>query len=40
MHGIGKASAPKLKHLGIETIGDLAKYQDLGRLEQLLVNTV
>lgn len=35
MHGIGKASAPKLKHLGIETIGDLAKYQDLGRLEQL-----
>lgn len=35
MHGIGKASAPKLRHLGIITIGDLATYQDLQRLEQL-----
>ena len=35
MHGIGKASAPKLRHLGIMTIGDLATYQDFQRLEQL-----
>lgn len=35
MHGIGKASAPKLKKLGIETIGDLASYEDVNKLEQL-----
>ena len=35
MHGIGKASAPKLKKLGIETIGDLASYEDVNKLEQV-----
>ena len=36
MHGIGKSSAPKLKLLGIETIGDLANYPDSKRLKELL----
>ena len=35
LYGIGKASAPKLQLMGIETIGDLANYPDLPRLEQL-----
>lgn len=33
MFGIGKASAPKLKKLGIETIGDLVHYQEVEKLE-------
>lgn len=36
MHGIGKSSAPKLQLMGIQTIGDLANYEDAPRLEQLL----
>jgi len=36
MHGIGKSSAPKLKLMGIETIGDLANLKDTAKMEQLL----
>jgi len=36
MYGVGKSSDPKLRLLGISTIGDLANFEDLKRLEQLL----
>ncbi|MGL4335323.1 MAG: DNA polymerase IV [Turicibacter sp.] len=35
MFGVGKASSPKLHQLGIITIGDLAHYQDVKKIEQL-----
>jgi len=38
LFGIGKKTAPKLRSLGIETIGDLAKY-DVGKLQHLFKNT-
>ena len=34
MYGIGKSSAPKLKLLGIDTIGDLAKIEEKEKIEQ------
>ena len=34
MYGVGKSSAPKLKQLGIHTIGDLAQVQEPQRIEQ------
>lgn len=36
LHGIGKSSAPKLRLLGIQTIGDLANYPEPSKLESLL----
>ncbi len=36
MHGIGKATAPKLRKLKIETIGDLASYQNITSLRKHL----
>lgn len=35
MFGVGKASSPKLKQLGINTIGDLVHYKDVDKIEQL-----
>jgi len=35
MHGIGKSSAPKLKRLGINTIGELANVKENKKIEQL-----
>ena len=35
MFGVGKASSPKLKQLGINTIGDLVHYKDIDKIEQL-----
>ncbi len=35
MFGIGKASSPKLKQLGINTIHDLVHYKDVEKIEQL-----
>ena len=35
MFGVGKASSPKLKQLGINTIGDLVHYKDVVKIEQL-----
>ncbi len=35
MFGIGKASSPKLKQLGINTINDLVHYKDVEKIEQL-----
>lgn len=35
MFGVGKASAPKLKQMGVFTIGDLAKIEDVEKLQQL-----
>ena len=35
MFGVGKASAPKLKQLGIQTIGDLVHFHEVERLEWL-----
>lgn len=36
MHGIGKKTAPKLTEIGINTIGDLARYEDIPRLKKIL----
>ena len=35
MFGVGKASAPKLKQLGIQTIGDMVHFHEVERLEWL-----
>ena len=35
MFGVGKASSPKLKQLGINTLGDLVHYKDVDKIEQL-----
>ena len=35
MFGVGKASSPKLKQLGINTFGDLVHYKDVDKIEQL-----
>lgn len=35
MFGVGKASSPKLKQLGINAIGDLVHYKDVDKIEQL-----
>lgn len=40
MQFIGKKTAPLLKKIGINTIGDLANYQDLSTLHQVLGNTM
>lgn len=36
MQGIGKKTAPLMNELGIMTIGDLANYQDIERLQKVL----
>lgn len=36
MFGVGKKTSPKLKEIGINTIGDLAKYENLPLLEKTL----
>lgn len=38
MHGIGKKTYPKLRIIGINTIGDLANYEDKKRLRKVLGN--
>ena len=35
MFGIGKASSPKLRQLGIHTIGDLVHFKEVDKIEQL-----
>ncbi len=40
MHGIGKKTYPDLKLIGIQTIGDLANYQDLHKLSLVLGNRI
>ena len=35
MFGVGKASSPKLKQIGINTIGDVVQYKDVDKIEQL-----
>ncbi len=39
LHGIGKKTVPNLKLLGIETIGDFAKFDNVRKLEAFLGNT-
>lgn len=39
MHGIGKKTVPNLKLLGIQTIGDLAQYEDTQKLSKFLGNS-
>ena len=36
MHGIGKKTYPRLKNIGINTIGDLANFSDLDKLAKIL----
>lgn len=36
MFGIGKKTAPKLKELGINTIGDVANYDNYNKLRQII----
>ena len=38
MHGIGKKTYPRLKNIGINTIGDLANFSDLDKLAKILKN--
>ena len=38
MHGVGKKTSPKLKEIGINTIGDLAIYDDIYTLKNILGN--
>jgi len=38
MHGIGKKTYPDLKLIGIETIGDLVKFEDMHKLSLVLGN--
>jgi DNA polymerase-4 len=38
MHGIGKKTSPNLRRIGINTIGDLANYQDQKKLSLVLGN--
>lgn len=38
MHGVGKKTAPKLKEIGIHNIGDLAIYDDIYTLKNILGN--
>jgi len=38
LHGIGKKTVPNLKLLGIETIGDFARFKDKRKLEAFLGN--